>query len=59
MQVGEVIALLCKYACNDDTCLMQRSIYSIDVEDNGIHLHFVDANTQDYTIETENMNDQI
>ena len=54
MQVGEVIALLCKHACNNDIYLMERSIYSIDVEDDGIHLYFVDANTEDYTIKTEN-----
>ena len=50
MTVGEVIALLCKQASEKDVYLMKKSIYSIDVNDEGIHLYFTDGNTEDYSI---------
>lgn len=50
MTVGEVIALLSKYASDEDTLLMRKSIYSIDVSDDGIQLYFTDWNTEDYFI---------
>lgn len=53
MTVGEVIALLCKYASDADTNLMVRSIYSIEVDEGEIHLYFTDANTEDYSINAE------
>ena len=50
MTVGEVIALLCKQASDEDVYLMAKSIYSIDVNDKEIHLSFTDGNTEDYSI---------
>ena len=54
MTVGEVIALLCKQASDEDNLLMAKDIYSIEVNDEGINLYFVDANTQDYSIKEKN-----
>lgn len=53
MTVGEVIALLCKQASDEDMYLMAKSIYSIDVDDEGIRLYFTDGNTEDYSIKVE------
>ena len=53
MTVGEVISLLCKQASDNDVYLMGRSVYSIEVNDEGIHLCFTDRNTGDYSILTE------
>ncbi len=53
MTVGEVIALLCKQASDEDMYLMAKSIYSIDVNDEGIYLYFTDGNTEDYSIKAE------
>ena len=53
MRVGEVIAVLCKQASEEDRYLMAKSIYSIDVNDKEIHLSFVDGNTEDYSIKVE------
>lgn len=50
MRVGEVIALLCKQASEKDAYLMLKSIYSIDVNDEEIHLYFTDGNTENYSI---------
>ena len=56
MTVGEVIGLLCKQASDKDIYLMRKSIYSIDVNDEGICLCFTDGNTEDYSIKVENKN---
>lgn len=53
MTVGEVIALLCKQASDNDMYLMAKSIYSIDVNDDGIDLYFTDGNTENYSIRAE------
>lgn len=53
MTVGEVIALLCKQAIDKDMYLMAKSIYSIDVNDEGIYLYFTDGNTENYSIKVE------
>lgn len=53
MRVGEVMALLCKQAVNEDDLLMIKSIDLIEVNDEGIHLCFTDANTEDYSIKAE------
>ena len=53
MTVGEVMALLCKQASNEDFYLMSRTIYSIDVNDEGIHVYFKDGNTENYSIKIE------
>ena len=54
LTVGEVIAMLCEHASNEDEYLMRESIYSIDVEDDdSVTVHFTDANTRDYTIRRE------
>ncbi len=53
MTVGEVIALLCKQASEKDMYLMAKSIYSIDVNDDGIYLYFTDGNTENYFIKEE------
>lgn len=53
MSVGEVIALLTKYASEEDRFLMAKDIYSIDVDENGISLYFTDANTENYKIEAD------
>lgn len=53
MTVGEVIALICKQASGEDKYLMAKSIYSIDVDDEGIHLYFTDGNTENYSIKVE------
>lgn len=48
MTVAEVIALLCKQASDEDKLLMAKDIYSIEVNDEGILLSFVDENTEIY-----------
>lgn len=53
MTVGELVALLCKQASDNDMYLMAKDIYSIDVNDDGIHLYFTDGNTEDYSIKVE------
>lgn len=53
MTVGEVIALLCKQASEEDMYLMAKSIYSIDVTGEEIYLHFTDGNTENYSIKAE------
>ncbi len=53
MTVGEVIALLCKQASDKDIYLMAKSIYSIDINDEGISLCFTDGNTENYSIKKE------
>ena len=45
MTVGEVIALLCNHASDDDYLLMQKSIDDIEVKDDYIDLWFTDGNT--------------
>ena len=53
MTVGEVIALLCKQASDNDEYLMSKSIYSIDVYDDRIDLYFANGNTENYSINAE------
>ena len=53
MTVGEMIALLCKHASNNDELLMAKSVYSVEVKDDGVYVCFVDGNTQDYLIPAE------
>jgi hypothetical protein len=53
MTVGEVIALLCKQASDNDMYLMAKDICSIDVNDEEINLCFTDGNTEDYSIKAE------
>lgn len=53
MTVGEVIALLCKQASDNDEYLMRKSICSIDVYDDRIDLYFTDGNTENYSIKAE------
>lgn len=53
MTVGEMIALLCKQASEEDIHLMAKSIYSIDVDDEEIDLYFTDGNTENYSIKAE------
>lgn len=54
MTVGKMIALICKQASDDDMYLMAKDVYSIDVDDEGIHLYFTDGNTLNYSIKAEN-----
>lgn len=53
MTVGEVIALICKQASDEDVYLMRKGIYSIDVNDDEIELYFTDGNTENYSIKAE------
>jgi hypothetical protein len=53
MTVGDVIALLCKQASDNDMYLMAKDICSIDVNDEEISLCFTDGNTEDYSIKAE------
>ena len=53
MTVGEVMALLCKQASEEDMYLMAKTIYKIDVNDEEIHLYFTDGNTENYSIKAE------
>ena len=53
MTVGEMIALLCNQASDNDMYLMAKGICSIDIDDDGIRLYFTDANTQNYFIKAE------
>ncbi len=53
MTVGEMIALLCKQASDDDMYLMAKDICSIEVSDEEICLCFTDGNTADYSIKSE------
>ncbi len=53
MTVGEVIALICKQASDEDMYLMAKSIYSIEVDDDEICLCFTDGNTENYSIKAK------
>ena len=53
MTVGEMIALLCKHAVDKDDLLMLKSIYRIDIDEDGISLYFQDANTPNYIIKSK------
>lgn len=53
MTVGEMIALLCKHASNNDELLMAKSVDLVEVRDDGVCVYFTDDNTQDYLIPTE------
>lgn len=53
MTVGEVIALLCKQASDNDIYLMTKDIYSMDIDDDEIYLYFTDGNTENYSIKVE------
>lgn len=53
MTVGEVIALICKHASDEDVYLMRKDIYLIDINDDGIDLYFTDGNTENYSLKTE------
>lgn len=53
MTVGELIALLCKQASDNDIYLMTKDIYSIDVDDDEIYLYFTDGNIENYSIKVE------
>ena len=59
MTVGEVIALICKQASNEDVYLMQKGIYSIDVNDDEIELYFTDGNTENYSIKKEETDNNV
>lgn len=51
MTVGQVIALLSKYASDENELLMKMNIYSIDVDnENFITVYTVDNNTPNITI---------
>lgn len=53
MTVGEVMALLCKQASDEDMYLMAKDAYSIQIDDEGVFLYFTDGNTQNYLIKAE------
>ena len=53
MTVGEVIALLTRYCSDEDSLLMCRSIYSIDVHENYITVYTIDSNSSDVIITAE------
>lgn len=50
MTVGELIALLCKQASDDDTYLMAKDVYSISIYDDEISLYFTDRDIRNYSI---------
>ena len=50
MTVGEVIALLTQYCSDEDSLLMCRGIYSIDVHENYITVYTTDSNSSDVII---------
>ena len=53
MQIGEVIALLTKFAANleNDPFLMANDVYDIEDDENGVNLFFVNASTSNYRID--------
>ena len=53
MTVGEVIALLTKYCSDEDSLLMCRSIYSIDVHEQYITVYTMDSNSSDVIIKRD------
>lgn len=53
MTVGEMIALLCKQASYDDTYLMAKDVYSINIYDDEIYLYFTDRDISNYSIKIE------
>ena len=53
MTVGEMIALICKHAVDKDNLLILKSIYRIDIDEDGISLYFQDANTSNYIIKSK------
>ena len=56
MTVGEMIAILCKHASDNDRLLMAKSVDSLEVSNNGVFVYFTDSNTQDYLILADNSN---
>ena len=50
MRVGELIAIMCKYASDEDDLLMVKSIDDIEVRGDKATLYFTDSNTTDVTL---------
>lgn len=57
MTVGEVMALLCKQASDEDMYLMAKDVYLIQIDDEGVFLYFTDGNTKDYFIKSKSEED--
>lgn len=53
MTVGEVIALLTMYCSNEDSLLMCRSIYCIEVHEQCITVYTIDSNSSDVIIKRD------
>ena len=50
MSIGEVIALLTRYATEYDTLLLRKGIFSIECGEDYIDVVFSDGNTEDIRI---------
>lgn len=50
MTVGEIIALLARYASNTDVYLMGTNVYSIDATDDGVIVYPVNGSSWPITI---------
>lgn len=50
MTVGEVISLLTKHSSGQDTTLMTKDVYDIEVTEDYIDVKFTNSNEQDYRI---------
>lgn len=50
MTVGELVAIMCKYASDEDDLLMVRSIDDIEIRGDKATLYFTDGNTRDVTL---------
>lgn len=57
MTVGEVIALLTQYCSDEDSLLMCKGIYSIDVHENYITVYTIDNNSSDVIIKRKEENE--
>lgn len=50
MTVGEVISLLAKHSSGQDTTLMAKDVYDIEVTDDYVVIKFTNYSEQDYRI---------
>lgn len=50
MTVGELMAIMCKYASDEDNLLMVKSIDDIEIRGDKATLYFTDGNTRDVTL---------
>lgn len=47
MTLGELIAIICKYASDEDDSIMVKGIDDIEIRGDHVTLYFTDGNTED------------